>query len=228
VEIDPGDGRTGVVGPEAALEVATGARSAGLVVSGVFSHGGHGYRPGAAESAGADEVRTLTEAAEALERDGFEVSVVSAGSTPTMLAAATGRVNEVRAGTYALGDRQQLALGAIPPEGCAAVVAATVVSAFPDRVILDAGAKALTKDRAAWLEGHGFIANHPDLVIERLADYHAIVRVPDGASRPRLGETVGIVPNHVCPVVDLIDSFVVVRPDGSTEEWPVDARGRSG
>jgi D-serine deaminase-like pyridoxal phosphate-dependent protein len=38
---------------------------------------------------------------------------------------------------------------------------------------------------------------------------------------------VAVVPNHVCPVVDLFDSFTVVAADGSTEDWPVDARGRN-
>jgi D-serine deaminase-like pyridoxal phosphate-dependent protein len=227
VEVDPGLHRTGVLGAESAVEVARAAASSGLVVAGVFAHGGHSYRPGAAEETGSDEVRALTEAAEALEAAGFEVGVVSAGSTPTMLTAAHGRVNEIRAGTYSLGDRQQWVLGAIAPEGCAAVVASTVVSVFPDRVVLDAGAKALTKDRADWLEGYGLVVEYPELVIERLSDYHAVARVPESARRPKLGQTVAIVPNHVCPVVDLFDSFVALLPDGRREVWPVDARGRS-
>ena len=45
---------------------------------------------------------------------------------------------------------------------------------------------------------------------------------------PALGDAVVIVPNHVCPVVDLVASFVAVRPDGRAEHWAVDARGRSG
>lgn len=228
IEIDPGQHRTGVPDPSSAVEVAAAARSAGLEVIGVFSHGGHSYRPGAAEAAGADEVRALVDGAEALEAGGFEVSVVSAGSTPTMLTAATGRVTEIRPGTYVLGDHQQVVLGAIPDDGCAAVVVATVVSVFPDRVALDAGAKSLTKDRPDWLDGYGAIVGYPDLVIERLSDYHGIVRAPEGVSRPALGEVVAIVPNHICPVVDLFDDFTALLPDGSAERWLVDARGRSG
>ena len=229
VEVDPGDGRTGVIGAEAAVDVARAARSAGLEVVGVFAHGGHGYRPGGSASAGADEVRSLADAAGALESAGFEVRVVSAGSTPTMVSAAAGRVTEIRAGTYALGDRQQWLLGAIPAEGCAAVVAATTVSVFVDRVVLDAGAKSLTKDRPDWITGYGLLPRYPDLVLERLSDYHAVVRAPDGAPRPRLGEQVAIVPNHVCPVVDLFDTFLALgaSADGPPEVWPVDARGRS-
>ena len=228
VEIDAGNHRTGLASPDAAVEVARAARGAGLVVRGVFSHGGHGYAMGAGPAAGADEVRCLGAAAAALRTDGFEVSIVSAGSTPTMLSAAAGPVTEVRAGTYVYGDRQQWALGAIPADGCAVAVAATVVAVHADRVVLDAGAKALTKDRAAWLTGHGAVVGYPDLVIERVNDYHGVSIAPPGAARPRLGEVVAIVPNHVCPVIDLVDAVVAVAADGSTSEWPVDARGRSG
>jgi len=157
------------------------------------------------------------------------VSVVSAGSTPTMIEAATGRVNEMRAGTYLLGDRQQAVLGSIGADGLAAHVAATVVStSVPGQVVIDAGAKALTKDRAPFLAGYGALPAYPDAVIERLADYHGMVHIPPGTPSPHLGEVVAVFPNHVCPVVDLFDTFVVVRGGRLDGHWPVDARGRRG
>jgi D-serine deaminase-like pyridoxal phosphate-dependent protein len=107
-------------------------------------------------------------------------------------------------------------------------VAATVVSVFDDRVVVDAGAKALTKDRADWLEGYGAVVGYPDVTIDRVNDYHGVVLAPPGVHRPSLGEVVAIVPNHICPVIDLVDSFVAVAADGATDIWPVDARGRSG
>ena len=73
----------------------------------LFSHGGHGYRIGAAAGAGHDEIRALDAAAAALRDGGIEIATISAGSTPTMLSAAAGAVTEMRAGTYAYGDRQQ-------------------------------------------------------------------------------------------------------------------------
>jgi D-serine deaminase-like pyridoxal phosphate-dependent protein len=228
VEVDPGNRRTGVAGPQEAVDVAIAAQAAGLVVDGVFSHGGHSYAPGAGPGAGADEVRTLGDAVTAIRDAGFEAPIVSAGSTPTMTAAAGGLVNEVRPGTYVFSDRQQWLLGSMPGEGCAAVVAATVVSVRDGWLVVDAGAKALTKDRADWLVGYGHLPRYPSLVIERLADYHGNVPTPGSATRPQLGEIVAIVPNHICPVVDLVEAFTVVRGDGSTERWPVDARGRSG
>jgi D-serine deaminase-like pyridoxal phosphate-dependent protein len=229
VEIDSGAHRTGVTSPEAALAVARRARDAGLEVIGVFTHGGHSYAgPGARTGAAADEVASLGAAADALRSAGFAVERISAGSTPTGVLAAAGDVNEIRPGTYLLGDRQQVVLEAIPPDGIALVVAATVIStAVPGQVVLDAGAKTLTKDRAGFLEGFGSIVGYPDAVIERLFDYHAAVSIAPGAAAPRLGEVVGIVPNHVCPVVEQFDDFVVSRHGESLGRWAVDARGRS-
>ncbi|HEX7472087.1 MAG TPA: alanine racemase [Candidatus Limnocylindrales bacterium] len=229
VEVDSGGRRTGVASPERAADIARAATDLGLVVEGVFSHAGHGYAgPDARSAAAADEVRTLTEAAEAIEAAGLDVAIVSAGSTPTMIDAASGRVNEIRAGTYLLGDRQQAVLGSIPADGLAAHVAATVVSiAVPGQVVIDAGAKALTKDRAPYLAGHGVLPAYPEAVIERLADYHGMVHIPPGTPSPHLGEVVAVAPNHVCPVVDLFDAFVVVRGGRLDGHWPVDARGRS-
>jgi D-serine deaminase-like pyridoxal phosphate-dependent protein len=230
VEIDSGGHRTGVDGPGTAVLVADASRRLGLEVVGVFSHAGHAYAgPEARLVAAADEARTLGAAADALRGAGFACEVVSAGSTPTMREAATGQVNEMRAGTYVLGDLQQVVLGAIGLDDVALHVAATVVStAVPGQVVVDAGAKTLTKDRASFLAGYGLIRGYPDAVIERLSDYHGAVRIPEGSPAPHLGEVVAIVPNHVCPVVDLFDSFVATRGGDVLGAWPVDARGRSG
>jgi D-serine deaminase-like pyridoxal phosphate-dependent protein len=228
LELDPGNRRTGAP-PSAVRELAAAARDRGLDVAGVFTHGGHAYRPGGAAPAGEDEVRALTEGAAALRDLGIERPVVSAGSTPTQLSAAVEPVNEMRAGTYLLGDRQQWAIGAVPDDGIAMAVAATVVSAAVDgQVVIDAGAKTLTKDLAPYLEGYGAIPVYPDAVIERLSDYHGVVRIPDGTARPRLGEVIAVVPNHVCPVVDTRDAFTVSRDGRLVGRWPVSARGRSG
>ncbi len=228
VEVDSGDHRTGVGSPEAVVTIAEAARSAGLDVVGVFTHGGHGYAsPEARYSAAEDEVRTLGDASDALGARGFEVSVISASSTPTP-GVAHGQINEIRPGTYLLGDRQQVALGRIPAHGVAAYVAATVVSLRPGEFVVDAGAKSLTKDVHPIVRGQGFLPAYPDAVIERVADYHGIVRLPTGSPGPALGEMVVIVPNHVCPVVDLFDSFVAVRGGEVVAVMPVDARGRRG
>jgi D-serine deaminase-like pyridoxal phosphate-dependent protein len=45
---------------------------------------------------------------------------------------------------------------------------------------------------------------------------------------PEIGRVVAVVPNHICPVVDLFASMGVVRDGQLVDAWRVDARGRSG
>ncbi|HYK95816.1 MAG TPA: alanine racemase [Candidatus Dormibacteraeota bacterium] len=228
LELDPGNRRTGAPADRAG-EIAAAARDLGLEVRGVFTHGGHAYAPGAAAPAGAEEVATLAVGAAALAAEGIEPVVISAGSTPTQLTAAVAPVNEIRAGTYLIGDRQQWAIGAVPGDGVAIAVAATVVSAaVAGQVVIDAGAKTLTKDVASYLTGHGLLPAYPDASLERVSDYHGVVRIPPGTPSPRVGEVVVVIPNHVCPVIDLRDSFLATRDGSIVGVWPVDARGRSG
>jgi D-serine deaminase-like pyridoxal phosphate-dependent protein len=229
VEIDSGGRRSGAP-PDEAGTVAATARQLGLPVAGVFTHGGHGYASSASRDAAADdEVRSLTAAASSLAAVGIESPVVSAGSTPTALASARGAVTEERPGTYVFGDRQQAALGSIGPDAIAAAIVATVVSVnrHARRFVIDAGAKMLSKDVAPYLDGHGEIPTLGGLAIARLADHHGTVDAPDGAELPDVGQVVAVLPNHICPVVNLVDAFLVVRDGRVIETWTVDARGRN-
>ncbi|WP_434478335.1 hypothetical protein [Gemmatimonas sp.] len=45
--------------------------------------------------------------------------------------------------------------------------------------------------------------------------------------RPRLGDQVRVVPNHVCIAVHLFDEVFGVRGDAVETRWPVAARGRA-
>jgi D-serine deaminase-like pyridoxal phosphate-dependent protein len=230
IEIDSGGRRSGVA-PSGAGEIARIASDLGLAVIGVFTHGGHGYAgPDARADAADDEVRSLTTAASSLETAGVEARVVSAGSTPTAVHSARGAITEERPGTYVFGDRQQVFLGSIEPDAVAAVVAARVVSVNESehRFVVDAGGKILGKDVASYMPGHGEIPELGGAVVARVADYHGIVDVGPGDQMPEVGRVVTVVPNHICPVVNLVDSFVVVRGGELAGIWPVDARGRNG
>lgn len=229
IEIDSGGRRTGVR-PELAGSLARRARDLGLEVSGAFTHGGHGYAGAAERSAAADdEVAGLAAAAASLRREGIEPTVLSAGSTPTAELSAHGVVTEERPGVYVFGDGQQAALTGGAAGDVALMVAATVVSAGSDGgFVIDAGAKILGKDTASYLRGHGSVLGYPEGIIERVYDHHGVVVLPAGSPRPAVGDIVWVVPNHVCPVVNLVDEFVVARDGRVLDRWPVDARGRNG
>lgn len=226
IEVDAGEHRTGVRGAAEAVRIAERARRLGIDVVGVFTHGGHAYRDaGSVAAAAADEVACLSATVDAMSSAGFRDLVVSAGSTPTASLSATGPVTEERPGTYVFGDRQQLVLGGCEPEGLALWVVTTVVSVGDGWFVLDAGAKILAKDRPAWLDGHGLIPAYPGATIARLYDFHAVVTVTPADDMPRVGEIVAVLPNHVCPVVNLVASMVGVRRGVPETTIDVDARG---
>ncbi|MFL5673467.1 MAG: alanine racemase [Chloroflexota bacterium] len=229
IEIDSGGARTGVR-PAEAGGLARHAAGLGLTVAGAFTHEGHGYRGGTMRSTAGDDAATALEVAAAALRDaGFEPTVLSAGSTPTAEASAHGIVTEERPGTYVFGDRLQAAIAGDRADDAALMVATTVVSAGSGGgFVVDAGAKVLAQDVSPMLAGHGAIVGRPDAVISRLNDHHGVVDLPGGGERPAIASVVWIVPNHVCPVVNLVDWLVVAQAGRVVDRWPVDARGRNG
>ncbi|MEX1168668.1 MAG: alanine racemase [Chloroflexota bacterium] len=231
IEIDCGGRRSGVL-PEDAGDLARRAIDADLVVAGVFTHAGQAYRgPDRRLDAADEEVDGLVVAAASLRARGIEPTVISAGSTPTAALSARRPVNEERPGTYVFGDRQQIVLAGDPIDAAhavALVVAATVVShGARGGFLIDAGAKILGKDVAPYAPGYGSVLGYPDAFLSRVNDHHGIAEVPAGTPRPAIGEVVWIVPNHVCPVVNLVDELVVAQGGHIVDRWSVDARGRN-
>ena len=233
IEVDTGGARSGLR-PHDAGALARRAADSGLDVVGVFTHAGQGYAgPDRAPSAAEEEVAGLVAAADALRAEGIEPGVISAGSTPTAVRSAQAPVTEERPGSYVFGDRQQTVLAGNRvgyDETVALVVAATVIShGTRGGFLLDAGAKMLGKDVAPYLVGHGAVLGYPDAVLNRLYDHHSVAEFADSdsAGRPAIGEVVFVVPNHVCPVVNLVDELVVAQGGSVIDRWPVDARGRN-
>lgn len=226
VEIDSGQHRTGV-DPEAAGPLAAACERLGLVVDGVFTHGGHGYRnPEAPAYAARDEKDALARAVDSLSRSGIEARTVSAGSTPTALGSAGAPVNEERPGTYVFNDRQQLELGSANPSQISLRVAATVVStAVSGQVVLDAGSKSLSSDRPLWLEGHGVVPELNGAMVVSLSECHGVLRLPNYVDPPAVGTVVSVIPNHVCSVVNLFEQLDVVSNGEVVDRWAVAARG---
>jgi len=209
VECDTGGGRTGVQSPEAAAHLA--ARSERL--RGLMTYP---MPPG-----------TRAWLGHALDLIGG-VETVSVGGTPTARSAhELGIATELRVGTYVYGDRACIANGTAQLEDCALRVLATVVSApTRERVILDAGTKALTSDPAAGAEGHGFIVEYPEADVRTLNEEHGIVDVSHCARPPRIGEQVSVVPNHACGTTNLYDEVVLHRGGVVVSTVGIRARGR--
>ena len=227
IEVDSGEVRTGVTSPADAVAIANVIVDAGLKLAGVFTHGGHSYAGSdAVAGAAADEARSLLDVKHALTTAGHDVRVVSAGSTPTALVSSVAGITEQRPGTFVFGDRQQVALGAHHADAVALFVAATVVQVSGGQFVLDAGAKVFTKDLPKTVEGFGALPAFPEARIERMFDHHAVV--VNARTMPRTGDKLAVIPNHVCPVANLTNEFVVLASNGEeVDRWNVDARVRN-
>ena len=65
-----------------------------------------------------------------------------------------------------------------------------------------------------------------ELVVERLSEEHANVRVRSGAPALRPGDLVRVIPNHSCVVSNLMDAVTMVDGDDVIGPVQVSARGR--
>lgn len=222
VECDTGAGRCGVPDPEAALALARAIDAApGLAFAGLMTYPPRG---------GIAAVSAFFAAAEErLAAAGLPPSRLSSGGTPDLWQAAEAHpVTEHRAGTYIYNDRMMVAYGHCGLGDCALSVLATVVSRpAPDRAILDAGSKALAADLAP-APGMGHIVEYPEAVITTLNEEHAIVDLSCCMRRPKVGERVRIIPNHVCVVSNLFDTVHILQGGAIVETLPVAARGKVG
>ena len=112
---------------------------------------------------------------------------------------------------------------------CAARLTCTVVStAVPGKFVIDAGSKSLTNDRRAInpdTAGHGLVVEYPGATIARLSEEHGEVKLAEGQRGPKIGERVHVIPNHICPCVNL-QTMAWVRDGEKIEPLPIDARGQ--
>jgi len=232
IDLDVGLHRTGVQTPGESLVLAEIAdRAAGLRLDGLFCYPGHIWAlPEVQEPLLGQVSDLLHETLGHWSEHGLEASIVSGGSTPTCFQThLLPEVNEIRPGTYVFNDVNSWRGGYCQLEDCAARIISTVVStAVPGQVILDAGSKTLTSDPCLTSpgDGHGYLPAFPNAKIAKLSEEHAQVDVRQCPHPPTLGERVEIIPNHICPCVNLQDRFWWKEEDGSVAPLPVDARGR--
>ncbi|QDU56875.1 alanine racemase [Aeoliella mucimassa] len=233
VDADVGMGRTGVSTPAESLALAEQVdRATNLHLAGLFVYPGHVWAPPGEQQQPLEVVADIIDSHLQLwASKGFAAEIVSAGSTPTAYQSHLVKsVTEIRSGTYVYNDMNTVRGGFCEFNSCAARVIATVVStAVPGQVVLDSGSKALAIDRCipAPDSGHGFLPDYPQAVITALSEEHAQVAIGECDRAPKLGERVQIVPNHICPVINLTNEAWWFGSEQSPIELPIDARGKS-
>lgn len=164
-----------------------------------------------------------------LEFAGIPCARLSLGSTPAVLHAETlAGLTEARCGIFAFQDLLQAGIGACKIDDIALSVVATVLSVNRalNRVTIDAGGMALSKDRSTqgrpFDAGYGLVCDLdgtviPDLYVQTVSQELGLVTSLSGAPIPveRLteGARLRILPNHADMTAAAYDRYHVV--DGS-------------
>jgi D-serine deaminase-like pyridoxal phosphate-dependent protein len=233
VDLDVGLHRTGVQSPAEALTLARHvSNTPGLRLDGIMCYPGFIRQPLEQQKPLLEPVAAmLEETIDLWRRDGFEVKVVSGGSTPSAYGSHhVPQVTEIRPGTYIYNDMSVVSCGYVGIEDCAARFHCTVVStAVPGKFVIDAGSKTLTQDRRTVdpdTAGFGHVVEYPHAKIVKLSEEHGEVDASQCDRRPKVGDRVTVIPNHICPCVNLQTMAWVRESDGTLEPLPIDARGQ--
>jgi D-serine deaminase-like pyridoxal phosphate-dependent protein len=220
-------GRCGVRSAEAALPLARQIADApGLQFVGLMGYEGHLVMlpdPGERASKTREAVGLLQETKELLERNGLAVQIVSGGGTGTYdMSGTCPPMTEIQAGSYVLMDSTYLRIR--PEFEPALSVLATVISRpTPERIVTDAGRKAMSEE---------FGLPQPigikDLELRALSEEHGKLdaTVPRNVSL-QPGDKVRFLPSHCCTTVNLHDRLYVIQDDALVDIWPISARGRA-
>ncbi|HVF40078.1 MAG TPA: alanine racemase [Gemmatimonadaceae bacterium] len=226
VEIDCGDHRGGI-SPNSDELLRIG-RALGGKLDGVLTHAGHSYGCRDVEcikQVAEQERSAVVLAAKRLSGEGLTCETISVGSTPTMRHADNlDGVTEMRPGVYMFADLFQVEINSCEREDIAVTVLASVIGRRLDenRILVDAGALALSKDRSTQVTqhdaGYGVIWNlegrpvYGNCVIDRVSQEHgnatSDVRLP--FEELQVGTKVRIAMNHSCLTAAAYDRYYVV------------------
>ena len=208
-----------------------------LNFAGILTHAGHSYNVRSKEEVAEIARRerdVMVDFAEKLRADGIEVPCVSIGSTPTIQHIDHLRgIDEIRPGNYILFDAFQATLGSCRFEDCALTVlsAVTHIDKTRKKLIVDAGAIALSKDRGATqIEpdcGYGRVldleGNELGARIGSVSQEHGVFHISDEASleRIKVGTRVRILANHSCLTAAQHSHFNVLENGQIIDKWEI-------
>jgi len=208
-----------------------------LRFAGILTHAGHSYHARTREellSVARRERDVMAAFAQELRTEGIEVPTVSVGSTPTLsVAEHLEGVDEARPGNYIFYDAFQATLGSCAFTDCALTVLAAVVHRDRTRrkVVIDAGAIALSKDRGATeldpASGFGKVldleGNDLGLRVNSVSQEHGVIQIGDDKlfDRLRVGERVRVLANHSCLTAAQHPFYNVLEGDQLVDKWEI-------
>ena len=231
-EVDVGLGRVGVAPGQELIQLAQGIEQLpNLNFDGIAFFPGH-IRPSV--EGGQEALQQLGQLIQSsladFEQAGIEVRVVSGGSTPTLFHShKLPGLNEIRPGTYVYNDMNTVVSGECTLEDCAVSILTTVIStAKQGRMIVDGGSKTFSSDRPIGSKAATFgrVVEAPDSVFYTMNEEHGFIDIRQVDRTFSLGDQIRIIPNHVCPAVNLHEQVYGIRNDEVEQIWRVEGRGK--
>lgn len=239
VKIDCGTHRVGVE-PQTtgAIEIPRQiADSANLNFAGILTHAGHSYDVKNKEDilkVARHERDVMVELAGRLRTTGIEVPTVSIGSTPTISTVDhLDGIDEIRPGNYIFYDAFQATLGSCGFEDTALTVLTAVVhrDTTRRRIVVDAGAIAISKDRGAVgidpACGYGHVLDiegrETGMRVTSLSQEHGEIDVPDSGTfdQFKIGDRVRILANHSCLTAAQHTHYNVIENGEIVDQWEI-------
>jgi D-serine deaminase-like pyridoxal phosphate-dependent protein len=233
--IDSGLHRFGVL-PEKVVDFADSLKAfEALNFKGISTHPGHVYSAVKHEDIQKyleDEKSAVKTAVDALKAAGYNLELVTSGSTPTFCKAVYDEnINIFHPGNYVFMDNIQMSTEIAKESDCALTVYATVIShPSEDIFICDAGAKCLGLDQGAHgntaIRGYGYVKDHPEITVSSLSEEVGKLHV-EGTTTLKIGDKIEIIPNHSCSTANLTSYLIGCRGDRVERLIKVDMRGNS-
>jgi D-serine deaminase-like pyridoxal phosphate-dependent protein len=243
IELDVDDHRSGVH-PDSQLLLDLGkalTSTSGVTLAGVLTHAGDSYSCRGAEALTrfAERERAgAVGAAQRLRAAGYEVPIVSVGSTPTgTFTRDLSGVTEVRVGVYMFQDLVMAGIGVCGIEDIAVSVLVSVIGHQGERgwIITDGGWTALSRDRGTAThtvdQGYGLVCDAAgrvlaeDIIVQSTNQEHGILARRDGGpidpQRFPVGTLLRVLPNHACATASQHACYHVVdgTAPGVLDRW---------
>ncbi len=230
-EMDVGLGRVGVPPPAIHDLIKAVANLPGLEYDGIAFYPGHIKLMDETGDRAVSQLSALVGVVVAsLRKYGLEPRIVSGGSTPALFRShCVEGVNEIRPGTYIFNDKNTVVSDACTYGDCAASILCTVVStAVGGQAIIDGGSKTFSSDRlsASPEVSFGRVLEAPEAVFTRMNEEHGYIDIRDAGRTFAVGDTVRIIPNHICAAMNLHEQVYGVRGGEVVEVWKVEGRGK--
>ncbi|MEK5485121.1 D-TA family PLP-dependent enzyme [Lysinibacillus sp. FSL M8-0355] len=236
IEIEVGEKRSGVIEEEDYRKLLDAIKKCNnLNLKGIFSHDGHTYKAKSVEHCKElyiESVERTLYFSKIATDEGFNLEVVSIGSTPPFLLGfdIPKGITEIRPGTYILMDASQSGVIGSFHRAAASVLTTIISKPTEERVITDVGAKGITaQTRTEGLtatKGLGKIKEFDDVFIHSVFDEHSIIYNKDFNQKIQIGDKVQIIPNHICPVSNLHEKAYLINDGKVIEEIIIECRGK--